>query len=122
MAAWSWYGRAGCAERRRVCPHFRASDRIIRTISLVARFDTAVEVTLDELRIEPTYSWRGVPAHGRADGGVPPARQSRQMALKCTLRGACGGAWMVSVNVLSAILRRRSLGMTNWPSAWIAAA
>jgi transcriptional regulator with XRE-family HTH domain len=38
-----------------VCPHFRAGDRIIRTISLVARFDTAVEVTLDELRIELTY-------------------------------------------------------------------
>ena len=45
--------RSGGRPRR--LPHFRAGDRIIRTISLVARFDTAVEVTLDELRIELTY-------------------------------------------------------------------
>jgi hypothetical protein len=38
-----------------VVPHLRAGYRIIRTISLVARFDTAAEVTLDELRIELTY-------------------------------------------------------------------
>jgi hypothetical protein len=30
-------------------------DEIIRTISMLARFDTAVEVTLDELSIELTY-------------------------------------------------------------------
>ena len=38
-----------------ICPHFRVGDEIIRTISMLARFDTAVEVTLDELSIELTY-------------------------------------------------------------------
>ena len=35
-----------------VCPHFRFGDRLIRTVSVVARFGTAREVTLDELRVE----------------------------------------------------------------------
>lgn len=37
------------------CPWFRVQDTVIRTIVLAARFDTAVEVTLDELRIELIY-------------------------------------------------------------------
>jgi transcriptional regulator with XRE-family HTH domain len=37
------------------CPWFRVGDTVIRTIVLAARFDTAVEVTLDELRIELIY-------------------------------------------------------------------
>jgi transcriptional regulator with XRE-family HTH domain len=37
------------------CPWFRVEDTVIRTIVLAARFDTAVEVTLDELRIELIY-------------------------------------------------------------------
>ncbi|MDP4509666.1 helix-turn-helix domain-containing protein [Nonomuraea turcica] len=38
-----------------VCPWFRAGDAVIRTITLTARFDTAVEITLDDLRIELIY-------------------------------------------------------------------
>lgn len=38
-----------------VCPHFRAGDRVIRTIGMVARFDTTLATTLDELRIELMY-------------------------------------------------------------------
>jgi hypothetical protein len=32
-----------------ICPDFRIGGRMIRTVSLVARFDTARELTLDEL-------------------------------------------------------------------------
>lgn len=38
-----------------VCPWFRVGDQVIKTIGVVARFDTATEVTLDELRIELAY-------------------------------------------------------------------
>jgi hypothetical protein len=38
-----------------VCPWFRVGDNVIRTIGMVARFDAAADVTLDELRIELTY-------------------------------------------------------------------
>lgn len=35
-----------------VCPEFRAGDPVIRTIGIAARFDSVLDVTLDELRIE----------------------------------------------------------------------
>lgn len=35
-----------------VCPRFRFGDQIIRTISSVMRFDTAIEVTTAELKVE----------------------------------------------------------------------
>ena len=35
-----------------VCPHFRIGNQVIRTVGIVARFGTAREVTLDELRVE----------------------------------------------------------------------
>ena len=35
-----------------VCPHLRIGDQVIKTVSMVARFGTAREVTLDELRVE----------------------------------------------------------------------
>lgn len=35
-----------------VCPHLRWGDRIVKTISIVARFGNTREVTLDELRVE----------------------------------------------------------------------
>ena len=35
-----------------VCPRFRIGDRTVRTVSAVMRFDTAVDVTASELRIE----------------------------------------------------------------------
>ncbi|GAA0378716.1 transcriptional regulator [Acrocarpospora corrugata] len=38
-----------------VCPWFRAGGQVVRTIGMVARFDAAAEVTLEELRIELTY-------------------------------------------------------------------
>lgn len=38
-----------------VCPNLRIGDRLIRTVSMVARFGTAREVTLDELRVELVF-------------------------------------------------------------------
>jgi transcriptional regulator with XRE-family HTH domain len=38
-----------------VCPWFRSGDSVIRTFALAARFDTATDITLDELRIELIY-------------------------------------------------------------------
>lgn len=38
-----------------VCPWFRVGDEVVRTIAMVARFDSVAEVTLDELRIELMY-------------------------------------------------------------------
>lgn len=35
-----------------VCPRFRIGGRVVRTVSTVLRFDTAVEVTASELRVE----------------------------------------------------------------------
>jgi len=37
------------------CPWFRVGDTVIRTIAIAARFETAIDVTLDELRIELIY-------------------------------------------------------------------
>jgi transcriptional regulator with XRE-family HTH domain len=38
-----------------ICPWLRVGDEVIRTIGMVARFDTTTDITLDELRIELTY-------------------------------------------------------------------
>ncbi len=38
-----------------VCPHLRIGDQVIKTVSMVARFGTAREVTLDELRVELVF-------------------------------------------------------------------
>jgi len=38
-----------------VCPWFRVDDTIVRTIVLTARFDAALDVTLDDLRVELMY-------------------------------------------------------------------
>ncbi len=38
-----------------VCPHLRIGDQVIRTVGIVARFGTAREVTLDELRVELVF-------------------------------------------------------------------
>ncbi len=38
-----------------ICPHFRIGDQVIKTMSMVARFGTAREVTLDELRVEIVF-------------------------------------------------------------------
>lgn len=47
---------------RVMCPHFRVGDDIVRTISVVAHFGAARDVTLDELRIELIH-----PADAQAD-------------------------------------------------------
>ena len=38
-----------------ICAHFRIGDRVIKTVSMEARFGTAREVTLDELRVELVF-------------------------------------------------------------------
>jgi len=38
-----------------VCPTFRLGDEQVRTVAMVARFDQAADVTLDELRVELLY-------------------------------------------------------------------
>ena len=38
-----------------ICPHLRIGDQVIKTVSMVARFGTAREVTLDELRVELVF-------------------------------------------------------------------
>ena len=38
-----------------ICPHLRIGDQVIKTASMVARFETAREVTLDELRVELVF-------------------------------------------------------------------
>ena len=37
------------------CPHLRIGDQVIKTVSMVASFGTACEVTLDELRVELVF-------------------------------------------------------------------
>jgi len=38
-----------------ICPHLRIGDQVIKTVSMVARFGTAREVNLDELRVELVF-------------------------------------------------------------------
>jgi transcriptional regulator with XRE-family HTH domain len=38
-----------------VCPIFRIGGELVRTVAMVARFDQAAEITLDELRVELLY-------------------------------------------------------------------
>ena len=38
-----------------ICPHLQLGDQLIKTISMVARFGNAREVTLDELRVELVF-------------------------------------------------------------------
>ena len=51
---------------RVLCPHFRVGEQLIRTITVVAQFGAARDVTLDELRIELVY-----PADDEADAFFP---------------------------------------------------
>ena len=55
-----------------ICPHFRIGDQVIKTVSMVARFGTAREVTLDELRVELVFP--------RDEEGEAFFRRSAQMA------------------------------------------
>ena len=38
-----------------VCPQIRIGEQVIKTVAVVARFGTAREVTLDELRVELVF-------------------------------------------------------------------
>lgn len=40
---------------RVLCPHFDIGGRIVRTMTVVAQFGAAQDITLDELRIELIY-------------------------------------------------------------------
>lgn len=40
---------------RVLCPHFRIGENVVRTISVVAQFGGAADVTLDELRVELVF-------------------------------------------------------------------
>lgn len=54
--------RSGANVARVLCPHFLIGDSVVRTITVVAQFGAARDVTLDELRIELVY-----PADDEAD-------------------------------------------------------
>jgi hypothetical protein len=45
-----------------ICPRLRIDGHVIRTLSTVIRFDTAVDVTASELRVELMF-----PADGESD-------------------------------------------------------
>jgi hypothetical protein len=40
-----------------VCPTFRIGGELVRTVAMVARFDHAAEITLDELHVELRYPY-----------------------------------------------------------------
>ena len=45
-------GRTGSPTGRVLCPRFRFGDQVVRTVTVVAAFEHAVDVTLDEVRVE----------------------------------------------------------------------
>ncbi len=53
---------SGSHGARVLCPHFRIGDAVVRTMTVVAQFGGALDVTLEELRIELIY-----PADGEAE-------------------------------------------------------
>lgn len=55
-----------------ICPHLRIGDQVIKTVAMVARFGTAREITLGELRVELVF-----PRDGEAEAFF---RQSAQTA------------------------------------------
>lgn len=57
-----------------VCPWFIAGGEVIRTMIIAARFDNAVDVTLDELRIELIYPLDDAAEHFFKSRHDPPAR------------------------------------------------
>lgn len=48
-------GRTGAPTGRVLCPRFRFGDQVVRTVTVVAAFEHAVDVTLDEVRVELVY-------------------------------------------------------------------
>lgn len=55
-----------------VCPRLRLGDRVIRTISSVMRFDTAIDVNVSDLRVELMF-----PADAESDEWFRGAAQGR---------------------------------------------
>jgi hypothetical protein len=54
-AALSGVDRPSTAADVTVCPEFLINGSVVRTIAMVARFDPADDITLDELRVELMY-------------------------------------------------------------------
>jgi len=48
-------GAAPAASGRVICPVFRIGDELVRTVTVAARFESAADVTLDEVRVELVY-------------------------------------------------------------------
>ena len=48
-------GRPQPTTGRVLCPRFRFGDQVVRTVTVVAAFEHAVDVTLDEVRVELIY-------------------------------------------------------------------
>ena len=48
-------GRTGSTTGRVLCPRFRFGKQVVRTVTVVAAFEHAVDVTLDEVRVELIY-------------------------------------------------------------------
>lgn len=61
---------------RVLCPHFQVGERVVRTISVVAQFGAARDVTLDELRIELIW-----PADAEAEEFFAGAPQAPRVGL-----------------------------------------
>jgi len=57
-----------------VCPWFQIGETVIRTIVIAARFDSAVDITLDELRIELIYPEDDTAEHFFRDHATPRDR------------------------------------------------
>lgn len=58
---------------RVLCPHFRVGDEVVRTISVVAHFGGAADVTLDELRVELVFPADDTARRVLAAPAGPPA-------------------------------------------------
>ena len=63
-----------------VCLHFRIGDKLIKTVVMVARFGTAREVNLDELRVEIAFP--------RDDEAEAFLRQGAQLSWTRSLPGS----------------------------------
>ncbi len=79
---------------RVVCPRFRFGDTVVRTVTVVATFQHAVDVTLDEVRVELVYPEdTEAEAFFRAAADVPAQRQADALVLSATPRrplSVCG--------------------------------
>lgn len=91
-----------------VCPHFRVGRQVVRTIGMAAVFDTALEVALEELRIELIY-----PADAdaqeffqtRAGPGTGPGAGAHPQGDHPPAFGECARTATIEGEVADAVLR-----------------